>query len=455
MGRYYSGGKLVSAETFNLRGACDPDPGVVREVWPGTAAVRPTPAGEQLSFESTSAEDDATKSSVTDVWNVTVGDVVDAGDVYRITVNTANYDYMAMMGDTNILVADGLADAVNLGSTEVWGAIPGGVLDVGDTFEITIGTASYTYACGAAETPAGVIAGLVAAVNAGAGDPLYLAVNAGSRIILAAKAPGVVATPTFALTIDPGLNATFVAAQIVVGIAADGNYTAVAAAGAVTLTNLITGTTTDTVSSSVPVDPGLNGSCVAVHTATGLTGVAGSGIRSVRVDYLDSDGLPQVENLNLNGLVPTLTTATDVVAINAITALTVGSGGSAAGTITVTNVAGTVTYEQIALGECETASAHLNVPSNRVAYVTQFAGNSTNTRTTVRVCSDTHPRTGQIVRGAQFVWDELSYQTVITPPLPPFPMGPFAPGSRVWLTCVNSGGDPTKGVLMGHLAPLP
>lgn len=453
MGRYYNGGKLVSAETFNLRGNCDPDPSVVRELWPGTTSVRPTPAGEQLLFDSTSAEDDAMTSSVTDIWDVTVGAVVDAGDVYRITVNTANYDYMAMMGDTNVLVAEGLADAINLGATEVWGAVPGGILDVGDTFAITIGATVYGYACGAAETPAGVIAGLVAAVNAGAGDPLYLAMNAGSRIILAAKAPGVVADPSFAITNDPGLDATFVAAQVVAGVAADGNYTAVAAVGTVTLTNLITGTTTDTVSSSVPVDPGVNGTCVAVHTATGLTGVAGSGIRSVRIDYLDSDGLPQVENLNLNGLVPVLTTATDITAINAITALTVGSGGKAAGTITVTNVAGTITYEQIAVGECETYSAHLHVPSNRVAYATLFAGNSNNTRTTLRVCSDTHPRTGQVVPGAQFVWGELGHQTVIAPPLPPFPYGPFAPGSRVWLTCVNSGGDTTRGVLMGHLAP--
>lgn len=74
---------------------------------------------------------------------------------------------------------------------------------------------------------------------------------------------------------------------------------------------------------------------------------AGTGARTVRVDYLTANYVEASETVTLNGTTPVAMAATSIIAINAITVLTVGSGLTNAGNIDVRTVSGSVVKRRI------------------------------------------------------------------------------------------------------------
>jgi hypothetical protein len=102
---------------------------------------------------------------------------------------------------------------------------------------------------------------------------------------------------------------------------------------------------------------------------------AGTGARTVVVEYLNGDLDYSFEMVALNGTTPVLTLATDVRWVQAVHVATAGSGGKAAGDITATN--GGVTYLKILVGERTTHNSFTRVPRQRRLFVTQmYAGAS-------------------------------------------------------------------------------
>jgi hypothetical protein len=103
---------------------------------------------------------------------------------------------------------------------------------------------------------------------------------------------------------------------------------------------------------------------------------AGTGIRTVQVRYftLASDGTitgPFYETVTLNGATAVAMVATNVALVDSVIALTAGSGGVAAGTITLyTDALGLGSaIATIAVGDRQTRYAHTYVPSGRRAAV--------------------------------------------------------------------------------------
>lgn len=103
---------------------------------------------------------------------------------------------------------------------------------------------------------------------------------------------------------------------------------------------------------------------------------AGTGVRSVRIVYytLAADGTiagPFSEIVVLNGVTAVPTVATNICLIDRVEAVTVGSGGVAAGIITLaTDNAGTGAICTIAAGERRTYLAHAYVPNGRRLNIT-------------------------------------------------------------------------------------
>lgn len=103
---------------------------------------------------------------------------------------------------------------------------------------------------------------------------------------------------------------------------------------------------------------------------------AGTGIRSVRIVYytLAADGTiagPFSEIVALNGVTAVPTVNTNICLIDRVEAVTVGSGGVAAGIITLaTDNAGTGAICTIAAGERRTYMAHAYVPNGRRLNIT-------------------------------------------------------------------------------------
>jgi hypothetical protein len=108
-------------------------------------------------------------------------------------------------------------------------------------------------------------------------------------------------------------------------------------------------------------------SSVAADTA------AGTGARQVRITYLDNLGNgPFTETVTLNGTTPVNTVATNIRFIEKMEVVSVGSGGSNAGVITLFNgLAGAGgAIGTIAVNQNNTAWAHHYVPVGKAANIT-------------------------------------------------------------------------------------
>ena len=104
-------------------------------------------------------------------------------------------------------------------------------------------------------------------------------------------------------------------------------------------------------------------------------GAAGTGVRTLRFNYLDADLNPQSEIVTMNGTTPVLTTATNVRWVGDLTGLTFGSEKHVVGNITVTN-SGT-RYKYLDAEARATRSTAFRVPAGkRLIIHSLFAGSS-------------------------------------------------------------------------------
>lgn len=102
-------------------------------------------------------------------------------------------------------------------------------------------------------------------------------------------------------------------------------------------------------------------------------GPTGTGVRTLRFNYLDADLNPQSEIVTLNGTTPVVTVAINVAWVGELHGLTFGSDKRAAGDITVTN--GGTRYKLLDLGARATRSTAFRVPAGKRLIVhSLFAG---------------------------------------------------------------------------------
>lgn len=100
---------------------------------------------------------------------------------------------------------------------------------------------------------------------------------------------------------------------------------------------------------------------------------AGTGIRAVKLIYYTVTGTgPFEETVTLNGTTAVNTVATNICYIDKILAITVGSGGTAAGNITVRSVAGGggVAIKQVSTGDLQSFDAVHYVAAGQTLYIT-------------------------------------------------------------------------------------
>lgn len=102
---------------------------------------------------------------------------------------------------------------------------------------------------------------------------------------------------------------------------------------------------------------------------------AGTGVRTLRFNYLDANLNPQSEIVTMNGTTPVLTTATNVGWVGDLTGLTFGSEKHVVGNITVTN-SGT-RYKYLDAEARATRSTAFRVPAGkRLIIHSLFAGSA-------------------------------------------------------------------------------
>tara|TARA_R110000868_G_scaffold116082_3_gene309458 strand:- start:1813 stop:3096 length:1284 start_codon:yes stop_codon:yes gene_type:complete len=307
------------------------------DVWAGSAATMPQPNGTtSLSITSASLQDAAL---VRDTWTAVDG----AGSDGMIAVGIGGEIYGAVSSPTGL---DDLADAINDGSKETW-AIQVSVLpSVSQGLTTTINAVPYAWL---RTTEATIDQAADAIVLALAGNPIYDvgAYGGGSGALwLAAKTRAVnTANPSISQT----GNGTFLLTQLVTANTGSTTHTAAESGGTLTITRDTIG-----VASTITEE---SDNITLTHA---VTGGAGSGVRSLRVTYLDSDDLVRSEVLTLTGTTAALTTY-DVVKLLDIVAHASGLTG-AAGTITITDGVPT-TIATIAAGDSEIKRLAYSVPT--------------------------------------------------------------------------------------------
>jgi hypothetical protein len=109
---------------------------------------------------------------------------------------------------------------------------------------------------------------------------------------------------------------------------------------------------------------------------------AGTGIRTIRIYYLDAGYVEKTTDVILNGTTPVNTTVTDIFRINRVRALTVGSGAVAAGIINVYNLVAATVYAVIQTGNTISRDLIYTVPIGKTIYITSATFGITKASTT-------------------------------------------------------------------------
>jgi hypothetical protein len=114
----------------------------------------------------------------------------------------------------------------------------------------------------------------------------------------------------------------------------------------------------------------------SVKSSSANDAAAGTGARTVTINYLTATFELKSETVTLNGVTGVNTVATDIAYIESMVVASVGSGGGNAGTIQImTGLAGAGTaWGSIAIGDNQTFWAHHYVPSGVSCYLLSVSG---------------------------------------------------------------------------------
>jgi hypothetical protein len=111
----------------------------------------------------------------------------------------------------------------------------------------------------------------------------------------------------------------------------------------------------------------------SIASANAADAAAGTGARTVKITYLTATGTgPFTETVTLNGTTYVNTVATDICFIEQMEVMTVGSGGTNAGILTLkeATAGGGATIGTINAGDKQTFWAHHYVPAGKVSNIT-------------------------------------------------------------------------------------
>lgn len=142
----------------------------------------------------------------------------------------------------------------------------------------------------------------------------------------------------------------------------------------------------------------------------------GTGVRTVLITYLDSTYATKTETITMTGKTPALTTATDILRVNCIMTVTAGSGGCAAGTIDLRDLAESDTpiYARIDAGANRARHSAYTVPLNYEMYIQQMtysAVAATSGQMTIFSTKTTqNPQSLTVTPGVFYVISEIGMQ---------------------------------------------
>jgi hypothetical protein len=131
----------------------------------------------------------------------------------------------------------------------------------------------------------------------------------------------------------------------------------------------------DGTAATLPIPPDVGEQMQVVSTSANDDGApAGTGVQTIDLHYIDANGLEQEETIIMNGVGVVPTVALNIRFVQEIHALTVGTNGVAAGTITISQFGAPATvYSQIPPGFNRSTNTARMVPSGKVLIIRSWS----------------------------------------------------------------------------------
>ena len=165
---------------------------------------------------------------------------------------------------------------------------------------------------------------------------------------------------------------------------------------------------------------------------------AGSGIRTVRITYVDANGnLAEKQALGLNGVTP-IAAGFTAKAILFMETETAGSGSLAAGAVTLRKVSGAVPVEQIAVGGNKSMSGRFMVPKGYEAYISGYAIHAIRQNMDCRMRATVFSKDRTLDVGGLYRFQDVAYAAANVESIKEIPYLRFPALSRIKLSTIPS-----------------
>lgn len=158
-----------------------------------------------------------------------------------------------------------------------------------------------------------------------------------------------------------------------------------------------------------PSDVGIS---MKIVSSSASDASAGTGARTVDVNYLRAGFIPATQRVTLNGTTPVVLTDTDIIRINGLHVMTVGSNGVPVGNLSlVDNATGTITYGYISVGLNASRQCVYTVPAGKTLFITRWdvhEGASSGSHFTEILLRSTTSEDGELTPGVFHIRSEVS-----------------------------------------------
>jgi len=205
------------------------------------------------------------------------------------------------------------------------------------------------------------------------------------------------------------------------------------------------------VATQLPVPPDAGEQMTVVSSSAADAPVLG-GVITIRIEYLDENGLQQTEDIAMNGTTPVDTTSLKISFVNDMYALTVGANGVAAGNIIIYRKGDAARiYNMVSIGGNKSLVINRKVPSNKILFITGWgASEANNKKTSYRLRATCNPDGNELVQGFLFKRSLLATGTTIAEEIDP-PIK-ICSGALVKISAWATGGGGTgSGSFNGYL----
>jgi hypothetical protein len=173
-------------------------------------------------------------------------------------------------------------------------------------------------------------------------------------------------------------------------------------------------------------------------------GIAGTGILTLDLHYLDSSFLERIEIITMNGTTPVLTSAIDIEDVQWSHAKTLGLfGGASVGNIEIRTAGGGTIFEYIQAGGNQSLSARYKVPSDKTGFIVGWQASAITKKIDLRLRADVERFDRSLLPGV-FLFQDISVLNDGTSGYIPFQVPLMMPSlSTVKMSAVSAaaGGD--------------